>query len=493
MADLLPAGVSIAHPTKLYIGGKWVAPKKGGVIEVVSPDTEEVVARVGEASEADMDAAVAAAREAFDKGPWPRMSVAERGAYLRRMSKILSGRQTELAESYRNEIGALAGFAGMLTGAGTQTLSAYADIGEGYPWIARQPSVAMPDHDAMIVREPAGVVAAIVPWNVPYSIMTQKIAPALISGCTAIMKPSPETPLEAYLIAEAAEEAGLPPGVLNLVPSHRDAADYLVRHKGVNKVSFTGSTAAGRRIASVAGENMTRVTLELGGKSPAILLDDMPTETAGKILGRTISMLSGQICAMLSRAIVPMDRYDDVAEAIATEMKKVRIGHSDDPQAEMGPIAMKRQLDRVEGYVAKGIEEGATVYCGGRRPEHLNRGYFYEPTLFTNVDNKMTIAQEEIFGPVLCLIPARDLEHAIEIANDTTYGLNASVLTNDPEKVVEVGRRILSGNVAQNGMKADFTLPFGGFKMSGIGREGGTEGIEPYIETKTILTQRASA
>jgi len=492
MTKLLPQGVDIQHPEKLFIGGEWIAPQKSGVIDVVSPDTEEVVARVAEASEADMDAAVAAARDAFDSGPWPRMSVAERGAALRRMAKNLESRAGEIAEAYRNQIGAPAGFAGMITGVGAQTLNAYADIGDNYAWITRQESLGMPGHDALIVREPVGVVAAICPWNVPYSIMTQKIAPALIAGCAVIMKPSPETPLEAYIIAEAAQAAGIPKGVINLVPSHREAADHLVRNSGVNKVSFTGSTAAGKRIASVCGENMTRVTLELGGKSPAIVMDDFPVEAAGKLLARTITILSGQVCAMLSRAIVTEDRYDALADAIAAEMGKVKIGHSNDPDAQMGPIAMKRQLDRVEGYIAKGIEEGATLRCGGKRPENFNRGYFFEPTLFTDVDNKMTIAQEEIFGPVLCLIKAKDLDHAVEIANDTTYGLNASVITKDPDKVIEVGRRLLSGNVAQNGMKADFSLPFGGFKMSGIGREGGAEGISPYVETKSILVERAS-
>jgi acyl-CoA reductase-like NAD-dependent aldehyde dehydrogenase len=491
MAALLPRGVEIGHPEMLFIGGEWVAPKNGGTIEVVSPDTEDVVARVAEATEPDMDAAVAAAREAFERGPWPRASVSERVSLLRRMAKILEGRHHELAEAYRSEIGALREFAGVVANGGTKTFEDFADIGESFDWVTRRESTGLPGHDAIVVREPVGVVAAIAPWNVPYSIMALKIAPALVAGCTVIMKPSPETPLEAYIIAEVAEEAGLPPGVLNLAPAHREAADHLVRSKGVDKVSFTGSTAAGRRVASVVGENLTRVTLELGGKSPAIVLEDYPTEAAGPLLARTISMLSGQVCTMLSRAIVPARRHDEIAEAIASEMRKIKIGHSDDPNAEMGPIAMKRQLARVEGYVAKGIEQGARLVCGGCRPADMDRGYFYEPTLFANVDNEMTIAQEEIFGPVLCLIPAHDLDHAIEIANDTSYGLNASVLTSDPEKVVAIARRILSGNVAQNGMKGDTSLPFGGFKMSGIGREGGTEGILPYIETKTIIVEHA--
>jgi len=234
------------------------------------------------------------------------------------------------------------------------------------------------------------------------------------------------------------------------------------------------------------------VTLELGGKSPAIVLDDMPIEAAAKILARTITVLSGQVCAMLSRAIVPQERHDELAAAIAAEMKLVRIGAPDDPETEMGPVAMKRQLERIEHYVETGIREGATLVTGGQRPAHLNHGYYFEPTLFANVDNAMTIAQEEIFGPVLALIPCRDLDHAIEIANDTSYGLNSAVFTTDPAKVPAIGRRLRAGNVGHNGMKADFTLPFGGFKQSGLGREGGVEGVSPYVETKTMIIESAA-
>jgi acyl-CoA reductase-like NAD-dependent aldehyde dehydrogenase len=306
------------------------------------------------------------------------------------------------------------------------------------------------------------------------------------------MKPAPETPLEAYIIAEAAEASGLPPGVLNLVPAEREAADALIRNRGVDKVSFTGSTAAGRHIASVAGERMARVTLELGGKSPALVLDDFPSEAAGALLGRTITILTGQACAMLSRAIVPENRYEEIAEAIVKEMAKVKVGSPLDPQTEMGPIAMKRQLERIEHYVQTGIKEGATLAFGGKRVPGLT-GYYFQPTLFTHVDNAMTIAQEEIFGPVLTLIPARDLDHAVELANASEYGLNSSILTKDRDAAYAVARRLRTGNMGQNGLKADFSLPFGGFKMSGVGREGGVEGILPYVETKTILLETDEA
>jgi len=490
MADmLLPEGVNIAHPEKLFIGGQWVSPAQGGTIEVVSPNSEQVVARVGEAGNADMDAAVAAARDAFDNGPWPQMSVAERGAILRSMSAILRRRQDELVAAYVAQVGALITSAPFMIGMGSGTLEAYASIGDSFPFVKEEPS-SLPDTVALLIREPVGVVAAIAPWNAPYSIMTQKIAPALIAGCTVIMKPSPETPLEAYILAEAAVEAGVPAGVLNLVPSQREAADHLVCNHGVDKVSFTGSTVAGRRIASVCGERIARVTLELGGKSAAIVTEDYPVAAAAKVLARTITVMSGQVCAMLSRAIVPAKMHDELAEAIAAEMKTVKIGYSTDPATEMGPVAMKRQLERIEGYIAKGKAEGADLLQGGGRPSHLNRGYFIEPTLFGNVDNKSTIAQEEIFGPVLSLIKADDLDHAVALANDSLYGLNGSVLSTDADLVYRVARRMRTGNIGQNGMKADFNLPFGGFKQSGIGREGGPEGMMPYVETKTILVDR---
>jgi acyl-CoA reductase-like NAD-dependent aldehyde dehydrogenase len=491
MAKTLPDNVTIKHPDRLYIGGAWVPPASNDRLELVSPHTEEVCAVVAQAGTEDVNAAVAAARQAFDHGPWPTMSVSQRAAVLRRMAEHLRGRADELAASFIAQVGALASFAPMAVGGGTETFATYADIGENYTWEASQPST-LPGHTAHIVREPVGVVAAIVPWNMPYAIMTQKVAAALISGCSVIMKPAPETPLEAYIIAEAAEAAGLPPGVLNLVPAEREAADALIRNRGVDKVSFTGSTAAGRHIASVAGERMARVTLELGGKSPALVLDDFPSEAAGALLGRTITILTGQACAMLSRAIVPENRYEEIAEAIVKEMARVKVGSPLDPQTEMGPIAMKRQLERIEHYVETGIKEGATLAYGGKRVPGLT-GYYFQPTLFTHVDNAMTIAQEEIFGPVLTLIPARDLDHAVELANASEYGLNSSILTKDRDTAYAVARRLRTGNMGQNGLKADFSLPFGGFKMSGVGREGGVEGILPYVETKTILLETDEA
>lgn len=481
---LLPVGVSIAHPEHLYIGGAWVPAHSGRLIDLISPDTEQVVARVAEADAADMDAAVAAARAAFDHGPWPSTPPAERIAAFRRMAAHLGARVDELARCWTAQMGGLASFAGPMHGGAVAVLEGIAQIAEQFAFVEQRPSMGAAA--GFVVHEPVGVVAAIAPWNGPFGIMANKVAYALLAGCPVIMKPSPETPLEAYIIAEAAEAAGLPPGVVNLVTGHRDASDHLVCNHGVDKVTFTGSTAAGQRIASVCGERIARCTLELGGKSAALVRDDFPIDIAAKMLTGTITLMSGQVCAMLSRVIVPRARHDELAEAIAAEMSRVVIGHSDDPAVQLGPLAMERQRDRVEMYIAEG-RKVADLVCGGGRPAHLNRGYFIEPTLFANVPNDSRIAQEEIFGPVLSLIPAEDEEDMIRIANDSRFGLNGSVLTHDVDAAYRIGRRLRTGGFGQNGLRMDFGLPYGGFKQSGIGREGGVEGLMPYLEVKTLL------
>ena len=481
---MLPTGVKIAHPDKLYIGGEWVTPNSRRQLEMVSPNTEQVIARCAEADEADMDRAVAAARAAFDNGPWPSTTPAERVAAFRRMVAHLEARVPELAACWTAQMGGLSSFAGPMHGGSVATLGVIANYAEAFQFVEQRATVGAAA--GLVVHEPVGVVAAIAPWNGPFGIMANKVAYALLTGCTVIMKPSPETPLEAYIIAEAAEAAGLPPGVVGLVPSHREAADHLVNNPGVDKVSFTGSTLAGKRIAQVCGGRIARYTLELGGKSAAIVRDDFPTEAAAKLLTGTLNLMSGQVCAMLSRAIVPRHRHDELAEAIKGEMAKVVIGHSDDPQTQLGPLAMKRQLERVEMYIEEG-KKTADLVTGGGRPSHLNQGYFIEPTLFANVDNTSRIAQEEIFGPVLALIPCEDEEDAIRIANESNYGLNGSVLTQDAQAAYDIGRRIRTGGFGQNGLRMDFGLPFGGFKQSGVGREGGPEGLWGYVETKTML------
>jgi acyl-CoA reductase-like NAD-dependent aldehyde dehydrogenase len=482
---MTPAGVNIAHPDKLYIGGQWVAPVAGGSIEIENPATEEIVGRVAEAGNADMDRAVAAARDAFDNGPWPNTPPAERMAKLMQLVDLLEPRVPELAAAWTAQIGGLSTMAMPMHGGAVMGLRGIAAMGGSFAF-TEQRKGALVD-TVVLAYEPVGVVVAIAPWNAPFAIMANKLFYALVSGCTVVMKPSPETPLEAYILAEAADAAGMPPGTVNLVPSHREAADHLIHSTKIDKVTFTGSSAAGCHIASVCGSNMTRATFELGGKSAAIIRDDFPIEAAAQILGNTITVLSGQVCAMLSRAIVPRARHDELAEAIAKVMQGIKIGVPEDPETQLGPVAMKRQLERIEMYIEEGKKSGATLVTGGGRPAHMNKGYYIEPTLFANVDNSSRIAQEEIFGPVLCLIPAEDEDDAIRIANDSEFGLNGSVFTNDPQAAYDVARRVRTGAVAQNGMKLEFTAPFGGFKKSGIGREGGDAGIWNFLETKTIL------
>lgn len=485
---ILPKGVRVAHPDRLWIGGEWSPPRSGRQIELVSPVSEEVVGVVAEAGSEDMDAAVDAARKAFDSGPWGRTAPAERVAALKRMSEQLHERTDELARAWTAQVGGLASFAGQMTGGSTMVFDQIIAIAEGFPFTEQRPTHAA--DTALVVQEPSGVAAAITPWNAPYGIMLNKVAYALAAGCTVIMKPAPETPLEAYIIAEAAEAAGIPPGVVNLVCGDRDASDHLVCNPGVDKISFTGSSAVGRRIGAVCGERIGRCTLELGGKSAALVCDDFPTEAAAGLLTGTICIMCGQVCATLSRAIVPKSRHDELAEAIASNMKNVVIGDPGDPATQLGPLAMRRQYDRVMGYIEEG-KRTADLVTGGKRPPHFDRGYYVEPTLFANVDNLSRIAQEEIFGPVLCLIPAEDEEDAIRIGNESTYGLNGSVLTNDAETAWRLARRLRTGVIGQNGLRMDFGLPYGGFKQSGIGREGGVEGLQSFLETKSIFLDAA--
>ena len=485
MAEGLKA-IQVKHLDKLYIGGEWVAPASDGKIDVISPMTEEVIFTVAEARDADMDRAVAAARAAFDDGPWPRLSHAERAEYLTRFGAALKARGEELGHAWTNQIGvlnAMTRFVGMGAGA---TFDRYAAMASTFEFEEKHTPLDGKGR-GLLVREPVGVVAAIVPWNSPLGLSCGKTAPALLAGCTVILKASPETPIEAYIMAEIADEIGLPPGVFNVVTAHREASEHLIRNPAVDKVSFTGSAVAGRKVASILGERMARYTMELGGKSAAIVLDDFDTEEAVQSLTGSICIMSGQVCAALTRIIVPRHRHDEFAESFASAMKALKPGDPYDPTSSFGPLAMERQRERVEGYIAKGVDEGAKLMAGGGRPAGFNRGYYFEPTLFANVDNRMTIAQEEIFGPVLSLIPADSDEDAIRIANDSIYGLNGAVMTHDNERAYQVARQVRTGNISQARMRADLSIAFGGFKQSGVGREGGREGLMPYLESKTML------
>lgn len=476
---------ALRHSDQLFIGGRWVAPVDGGRIEIVSPDSEAVIFSVAAAGPHDVDDAIAAARTAFDFGPWPRFSPAERALVLRRLAEALARRDADLAAAWSAQIGGLAVLAHHVSDIGHSNILGAANAGEQFPFETAVETKAAAK--AIVRQEAVGVVVAIAPWNSPYMLMAGKIAPALMAGCTVVMKPSPETPAEAYIIAECAEEIGLPPGVLNLVTADRDVSERLVSDARVDKVSFTGSTAAGRRIGAICADRIARCTLELGGKSAAIILDDFPIADAAKILAGTITLVSGQVCTMLSRAIVSRARHDALADAIAHEMAAIKVGHSTDANVQLGPVASRRQLERIEAYIDAGRSAGASLVTGGRRPTHLERGFFMEPTLFANVDNRSSIAQEEIFGPVLSLIPCDDADDAVRIANDSPFGLHGSVFTTDVDAAYCLGRRIRTGTFAQNGMRVDFDLPFGGMKQSGIGREGGAAGIAAFVEQKAML------
>jgi acyl-CoA reductase-like NAD-dependent aldehyde dehydrogenase len=484
----MPKTVELAHPEKLFIGGAWVAPQTSAAIEIISPSDETLVGRVAEASEADVDLAVAAARRAFDDGPWPRMSGPERAAVLRRMGERLAARADDFARAWSLQVGQPYS----QTAPVAPYFKAYCDYfaalaDQGFEEL-RPPAQG---GACVVVREPVGVTAAVVPWNAPMATLLLKVAPALAAGCTVIAKPSPETPLEALLLAECAAEAGLPQGVLSVLPANREVSDHLIRNRQVDKVSFTGSTAAGRHIASVCGERMARFTMELGGKSAAIVLNDAKIETVVAGVMPNLISLCGQQCAAFSRILVPHHRRAEVVEALAAAFRAVRVGHAFDAATQMGPLVAERQRERVCGYIAKGAQEGARLVTGGGRPADLPKGWFVEPTLFDNAANDMTIAREEIFGPVGVVIGYGDEEEAIAIANDSDYGLSGGVFTEDLERAYAVGRRIRTGNFAQNGRVIDFTLPYGGFKLSGVGREGGIEGLHGFTEIKTICLPSA--
>jgi acyl-CoA reductase-like NAD-dependent aldehyde dehydrogenase len=412
------------------------------------------------------------------------MSAGERAQMLRKVADILERRLPELSNAWTAQVGAPISLTKYAAGQAPLLFRFYADL------VANWPIVDERKRDdgriARVVSEPVGVVAAITPWNAPLVLLCYKVAAALAAGCTVVSKPAPETPVDAYLLAEAIAEAGLPPGVFNVIPAGREVGDYLIRHPGIDKISFTGSTVAGRHIAAVAAQRLTRTSFELGGKSAALVMPDADIGAMLKSLVPYSMPITGQVCFSLTRILVPESRAKEVTDAYVSAIKNVNVGDPFEPTTNMGPLTMARQLERVQGYIAKGKQDGAKVLTGGGRPSKFSRGYFIEPTVFGDVDSRMTIAQEEIFGPVVSIIQYKDENDAIRIANDTQYGLHGAVYTADPEKGYALARRVRSGSVTVNGLIVDPKMPFGGFKQSGIGREGGIEGLDLYFETKTI-------
>ncbi len=469
---------------KLFIGGDWVAPAGTGVIDVISPFTEETVGRVPEGTKADIDRAVDAARLAFDKGPWPRMSPEERAAVLGSISASITERMDEITRLIVEEMGTPYSW-GMMgqVFAATMVADYYVGLAKEYPFVENRAGTF---GSAQVRKHPVGVAGAIVPWNVPLFVTMLKLAPAMIAGCSVVLKPAPETPLDAFLLADIAKEAGLPDGVLNIVPADREVSEHLVTHPGIDKIAFTGSTAAGRKIAALCGERLRRVTLELGGKSAAIILDDADLAAAIPQLVPAGLMNNGQACVAQTRILASRDRYDEVVNAVSEAAAAQVVGDPMDPATEIGPLVAERQRDRVEGYIKLGQEEGARITVGGGRPSGFDKGWYVEPTVFADVKNSMRIAQEEIFGPVLSVIAYDDVDDAVRIANDSEYGLSGSVYGTDVETAAGIAAQVRTGTTTVNGFMLEFACPFGGFKASGLGRELGPEGLEAYLEAQSI-------
>lgn len=470
---------------RLFIGGSWVDPSGNEWIDVHSPYDGSLTGTVPLAAGADVDRAVAAAREAFDRGPWPRCAPVERQAVLTKFADLYAARAQEFAALVTRENGSPVRFTSMIGAVVDMQSRAYLAAAADFEWEARRP--AFPQGEVLCRRVPVGVVAAIIPWNAPHQSALVKLFPALLAGCAVILKVAPETAIDGQLLADLFVEAGLPAGVLSIVAADREVSEYLVGHAGVDKIAFTGSTAAGRRIAAVAGGQLKRVSLELGGKSAAILLPDADEDAViAEICGGSLAN-TGQTCVAQTRILVQRDRHDAFVAKLAEKVAAMVIGDPSDPATEIGPLVSERQRARVAGYIDIGIAEGASVATGGPGlPDGIARGAFVRPTIFANVDNGMRIAQEEIFGPVLCVIPYDGIEDAIRMANDSAYGLAGGVWSAQVAEALRVARRLQTGSVSVNGGFAGFAAPFGGFKQSGIGREFGAEGIAQYTEYQSI-------
>lgn len=478
---------SMSERPELFVGGQWRRPLGGEVTEVRNPATGARVGSAALASPADVDAAVGAARRSFDSGVWAGADPGQRAAVLHRAADLMEERAPELAIGVTSELGCPLWFSQKAHVPNPiRHTRYYADMARDFAYdeIRRDGASA-----SLVTQEPVGVVAAITPWNGPLSTPSLKLAPALAAGCSVVLKPPPETPLSAYAFADALLEAGLPEGVLSIIPADRDAGQHLVEHPDVDKIAFTGSSAAGKQIMAAAADRIARVTLELGGKSAAVLLDDADIADVVPALLPMAMMVNGQACIAQTRVLVPRSREKELVDALADAMAAQAVG---DPMAAgtmIGPMVSERQRDRVAGYIATGRQEGARVVVGGETltlPPELADGWFVPPTLLAGVDNGMRVAQEEIFGPVMAVIAYDDTDDAVRIANDSVYGLSGSVWSPDADRAVAVARRIRTGMVSINGRMQAYGSPFGGYKQSGIGREMGPEGFKAYCETKSI-------
>jgi aldehyde dehydrogenase (NAD+) len=471
---------------KLFIGGKWTEPSTDEVIEVHCPATGEYVGKVPMAAAADVDAAVAAARAAFDSGPWPSTPPKERAAVIANVLKLMEERKDGFVKLLGLETGQPpTSVETMQWMSGIGCLNFFA--GPAVDQIKWQEIRNGGYGQTIVHREPLGVVGAIVAWNVPLFLAINKLGPALLAGCTVVLKPAAETPLSANALAEAFAEAGLPEGVLSIVPGGIETGQALTSNPDIDIFSFTGSSAVGKEIGKRAADMLKPCTLELGGKSAAILLDDVDLAASVPMLVFSGIMNTGQACVAQTRILAPRSRYGEIVDAVSAFVQALPVGTPSDPAAQIGSLISEKQRARVEGYIAKGVEEGARLVTGGGRPEGLDNGFFVQPTVFADVDNKMTIAQEEIFGPVLSIIPYDTEEDAIKIANDSAYGLAGSVWTTNVPHGIEISEKIRTGTYGINWYAFDPCCPFGGYKNSGIGRENGPEGVEHFTQQKSVL------
>jgi len=465
---------------RLYVAGEWCAPKGHGTIDVINPATEETLGYIPHGNSEDVDAAVSAAREAFE--PWANTSIEERIAFLRKIQVGLEERLDEIATLISMEVGTPIKMAQRIqAGLPVADVGSFIDAAQHF---AFEESIG----NSTICREPKGVVACITPWNYPLHQIVCKVAPALLAGCTVVLKPSEVAPFNAFILADVVAAAGLPPGVFNLVTGYgATVGEALAAHPDVDMVSFTGSTTAGKRVASLAAQSVKRVALELGGKSASIVLDDADHIKAVKGTVNSCFLNSGQTCNALTRLLVPRERYEEISRLVIDAVRTFTVGDPLDPETKLGPLVSDQQRERVRKLISSGINEGAELLVGGTEaPDGLSRGYFVRPTVFGRVSSSMQIAQTEIFGPVLCIMPYQDEEDAVATANGTVYGLAAAVWANDPVRANRLARRLKAGQVDINGARFNLNAPFGGYKQSGLGRELGRFGLEEFLELKAI-------
>ncbi|MBF6277501.1 MULTISPECIES: aldehyde dehydrogenase [Nocardia] len=487
-SDTAVTARTVADREQIFIGGHWVDSAGDEWIDLIDPWSEQRAARIRSATGEDVARAVQSARRSFDSGVWSGKSMAERADVIDEIATRLERRIDELTTLGVLEVGVPVTVSAM-----TQQMSAglfRAVAAEARQFEQREDRVRADGGVSRILREPTGVVAAIIPWNGPIGTIAFKVAPALAAGCSVILKAAPDAPLSpavfADVIAELVDEGRIPEGVVSVLVADREVSESLVTNTGVDHITFTGSTTAGRRIAALAGDRIARVSLELGGKSAAIILDDADLGHVLQSLPMGGCMQSGQACIALTRVLVSRARHDEVVAALSAAYSALPMGNPWEPTTILGPLAGERHRDRVRSYIAGAVADGAQVIAGGHAPEGVEQGYFVAPTLLDGVRNDMRVAQEEVFGPVISVITYEDEDDAVAIANDSIYGLSGAVYTEDLERGYAVAQRIRTGTVSVNGSVIDFTLPFGGYKQSGLGREGGIEGLEEFFETKTV-------